>query len=486
MSQGPTRGTLRTARVCFAATLTLLLVGVAPVPPRWSHLRELLGAAKSPELNRADRDELAGGYYEGLIGGGDGADASHGDLALRILGKPVDWARFHAANVTRALPGDILQFELRPDIRKTLFGRPFTTNSHGQRDHPHELAKPQGIYRIALLGSSIDMGWGVDIDQVYLKRLESWLNLHALRRGATRRFESINFAVAAYSPVQRLETFHRKVLPFKPDLVIFSSTMLDIRLTEIHLCDSFQDPGVNDLRFDFLRKAVADAGISADELARDPQGKLARKDVIKSKLRPFYWSIYDHVLGTLAADCRSAGIAVACVIIPRAGTSDSPDARAESVARIRGLASRHALPLLDLSETFDEIDPTRIEIAASDDHPNAYGHDRLFLALARALVQDRGLYEEMFLTGGSEPIPGAAGLQAALARPVARPQQPAAEVSLAPQPSGAEPSLGVLDPTTRIRVLTRLRERSAIDPPVSAPDRGPGETETPAITRPLP
>ena len=42
----------------------------------------------------------AGGYYEGLIGGGDGPEGARSELALRLMGKPTDWARFHAADVS--------------------------------------------------------------------------------------------------------------------------------------------------------------------------------------------------------------------------------------------------------------------------------------------------------------------------------------------------------------------------------------------------
>ena len=52
-----------------------------------------------------------------------------------------------------------------------------------------------------------------------------------------RRYEVLNFAVTAYSPLQRLDTLRRKALAFRPDLVIYSATTLDIRLMEIHLCD---------------------------------------------------------------------------------------------------------------------------------------------------------------------------------------------------------------------------------------------------------
>lgn len=457
---------VRAARICFAATLCLLLAGLAPLPVSWAGARSLLDSARSQDLNRVDREAVAGGYYEGLIGGGDGPEACRGELALRLLGKPVDWTRFHAANVTRPIPGDFLQFELRPELQKTLFNRRFTTNAHGQRDHARTVAKPPGVFRIAVLGSSIDMGWGVDIDEIYIKALEDWLNLHADRRGMKRRFEVVNFAVAAYSPVQRLESFRRKALAFDPDLVLYSATILDIRLTEIHLCDIFQDPGVNDLGYDFLRKIVASAGIRAEDLERDAEGKLLSKDAIKTKLRPFYWSIYDSVVGTLAADCRSAGIAFACMIIPRAGTTDAPDARAPAVARLRGIAEHHAVSLFDLTETFDNIDPSKIEITAWDDHPNAKGHQRLFLALARALVQDRALYETMFLVESEAPAPPAdwslGRLRNELADRDANPNsdssgEPTVSVSNAPQvlPAGERLRVMVAPPESEPRI-TRL------------------------------
>ena len=55
---------------------------------------------------------------------------------------------------------------------------------------------------------------------------------HAAKRGLSRRFEVLNFAVAAYSPLQRFEAYRRKARKFRPDLVLYSATMLDNRLAE--------------------------------------------------------------------------------------------------------------------------------------------------------------------------------------------------------------------------------------------------------------
>src|SRR5262249_22808472 len=161
-----------------------------------------------PELNRADRETTSAGYYEGLIGGGEGPQGMRSDLGMRVLGKPTEGVRFPAANVCNPLPGgDFLQFELKPKLRKNPFGPPFCTKRHGMRDRDYSVEKPEGAYRIALLGSSIDMGWGISGEETYVNQFEEWLNVHAAKRGLTRRFEVLNFAVAAYSPLQRLEAF---------------------------------------------------------------------------------------------------------------------------------------------------------------------------------------------------------------------------------------------------------------------------------------
>ena len=391
MSHDPT--SLRLARRCFGQTLAVLVLGLVPLPLGWAPARSILESARSPELNRAERESSAGGYYEGLIGG-DGGEGSRSELAMRLLGKPSDWVRFHAANVSRVLENDFLLFDLKPNLQRTLFGQPFTTNSYGLRDREYTLEKPPGIFRIAVLGSSIDMGWGIGADETYVRLLEDWLNTHAARRGLTRRFEVLNFAVAAYSPMQRLEAFRRKAVAFDPDMVLYSATLLDNRLIEIYICDLLQS-GV-DLHYDFLHEAFAAAKVGGDDLRRKPDGKLANKTAIKVKLRPRYWEFYDQTLGLLAEDCRALEVPLVCLIIPRVGKADTPDLRAEPVARLRGIAAHHMIPLFDLTNTFDQVDPSKLEIAAWDDHPNARGHRRLFRALARDLIHDQTLYHTLF------------------------------------------------------------------------------------------
>ena len=250
-------------------------------------------------------------------------------------------------------------------------------------DDPVTLEKPEGTFRIAVLGASMDMGWGVRYQDTYANRLQDWLGACAAEQGFAhpRRFEVLNFAVMAYSPLQRLDTLRRKVLAFRPDLVIYSATTLDIRLTEIHLCDMLRKRV--DLQYDFVKAIVAEAKVSAKDLRVNAEGEFLHKDWLKAKLEPFYWDLYDRTLARIAAECRSEGVPMAMVIIPRVGSADAPGVRAEPVARLKAMADHQGVTVFDLSNTFDPYDPATLEIAAWDDHPNAMGHHRLFQALAR-------------------------------------------------------------------------------------------------------
>jgi hypothetical protein len=385
-----------TARTGIVRSLALLALGLLPWPADWDRVRDVVDSARSPELNRAERDGDAAGYYEGLIGGREGSASARIDASQRLIGNPSGWVSFKKADVVQYRDGEFLQFELLPSVARTLFGQPFVTNDFGMRDDPVSIEKTNGAFRIAVLGTSIEMGWGVKHQDTYINQLEDWLNTHSLRLGLKppRRFEVLNFGVAAYSPMQRLETLRDKVMAFHPDLVIYSATTLDIRFMEIHLCDILRNHV--DLKYDFLKQAATNAEVDPDDLLVDSKGKIINRDRLKRKLSPFYWSVYDKTMGAIAAECRAASLPLAMAIVPRVGAADLPAARAEPVARLKAIASHQGLTVLDLSDTFDPFDPGQIEIAAWDDHPNAIGHRRLFLALARAMVKDQELYRLLF------------------------------------------------------------------------------------------
>ena len=122
---------IRAMRSSIAILVALLAITIIPLP---RGLRSTLRQLRSPEPNRADREAHAGGYYLGLIEGA--ADSGRDELSLRLLGKTGDWKSFHEIDATKYLRGDMLQFELKPNVSEAMFGLAFTTNADGLRDRP--------------------------------------------------------------------------------------------------------------------------------------------------------------------------------------------------------------------------------------------------------------------------------------------------------------------------------------------------------------
>ena len=75
--------TVAAARMAMLQSVALLIVatcadGAHSVPwsQSWTSVRSVIASARSSELNRAEREAHAAGYYEGLIGGGDGPEGA--------------------------------------------------------------------------------------------------------------------------------------------------------------------------------------------------------------------------------------------------------------------------------------------------------------------------------------------------------------------------------------------------------------------------
>ena len=371
-----------------------------PLSAGW--VRDLRDAARSQDLNRADREATAGGYYEGLIGGaGKNNRGVPSALEVALVGKPIDRNRDLVRRIMHEDRDDFLQFALKPGYDEVFFGERFTTNAAGMRDRDYTVAKPDGVFRVVLLGSSIDMGWGVATPDTYENRLEAWLNAEADRRGLIRRFEVLNFSVAAYGPAQRYDAFHRRALAYGPDLVLYSSTLLDPRLAEIHLGGLIKNRV--DLKYPYFRQVVAAAGIDPERERHKTWEQLDRRNGFKAHVKDHFWDFADATLAALAADCRSLDIPLATLLVPRACRDDDADARALAVARHEALASRHAVPFLDLSATFDAVAARQVEVAPGDDHPNPLGHQLLFDHLAGLLAHHETLTKTLFGATAATP-----------------------------------------------------------------------------------
>lgn len=92
------------------------------------------------------------------------------------------------------------------------------TNSHGFRDEERSYRKPDGTFRIAVLGNSWTEALQVPLDKTFCSVLQHRLNGSPCFTG--RNVEVLNFGVSGYSTAQELLTLDHEVRNYHPDLVI--------------------------------------------------------------------------------------------------------------------------------------------------------------------------------------------------------------------------------------------------------------------------
>ena len=93
-------------------------------------------------------------------------------------------------------------------------------NSKGLRDREHSYSRKRGIFRILALGDSFTWGYGVDLEDAFVKKLDVFLG---------DKFEVINAGVAAYGTDQELVYLEKEGLKYKPDVILVNFANNDFR-----------------------------------------------------------------------------------------------------------------------------------------------------------------------------------------------------------------------------------------------------------------
>ena len=137
-----------------------------------------------------------------------------GELGLRIAG--ISYPVFEAYDHDRGRA-------LKPGKAGWYYGEGgayVQINSQGYRDVEHTKQKPQGVFRIAVLGDSFTEARQVDIENTFWKKLET--TLQDRREFGGQKIEVLNFGIGGYGPAQELLTLKLHALGFSPDLVVLA------------------------------------------------------------------------------------------------------------------------------------------------------------------------------------------------------------------------------------------------------------------------
>lgn len=113
-------------------------------------------------------------------------------------------------------PYSEIVYELKPNLNAYFKLARIKTNSKGLRDKEYSINKPKNTFRVAVIGDSISMPGGVDIEDAYHTLLEDRLN----KENRNVSYEFINFSVAGYNLRQYLGVMEHKAKKYAPDLIL--------------------------------------------------------------------------------------------------------------------------------------------------------------------------------------------------------------------------------------------------------------------------
>jgi len=319
-------------------------------------------------------------------------------------------------------------WELIPGARNDSYaGAPVVVNSLGLRDRELTVPKPPGTLRILGVGDSVAFGYGVRLEETFLKVLEARLNTEATN---SRRWEVVNGGIEGTDLAHYYNFIRGEAERFEPDLVLVSFVLNDIALYDadgpVPVKVRGQSPSATSLglvrrvnaalllhshlylaSYTSLKSLLYRAGVlditrvhDADYLPVEPP----------SERQARAWASTLKLLSRLVALTRERGYPLVLVVFPmevqlsptirdlfreRFGMALDPNVlQAIPQRRLREFAARHGVPIVDLLPAFRNAadQPLFRDKTVTFDpvHPTPSGHrvaaDALYEALSATVL----------------------------------------------------------------------------------------------------
>ena len=352
------------------ALCALNAMSISAVYNRLGDFGTVLATLRFGGMNQGDMDRLERGYYEELLT----IDRVNAELGALYSKRPPEW-EVSLIESGLARPAIGLPYELVPSATGMFKGTTVRVNQWGMHDQEYSMERPKDIVRIALLGASHTMGSGVEREMTFEAILEERINQSSRKGGI--RCEILNFAVYGYNPIDQLRVFEKKVLGFKPDVLLFVGHPGDAKRVHRYVASSFAKG--NDLGHEYLSQIRAQIFGDGD----------ASPKRIRRQLEPLADQILSWVYERLVADCRQRGIRPVWVLLPMVPESAGSGDFRKDMER----AANEGFSVIDLSVVYNGYDRHALWLAEWDAHPNALGHRLIANRLYEIICQQEALGE---------------------------------------------------------------------------------------------
>ncbi|MDQ3185273.1 MAG: hypothetical protein M3Q16_02190 [Pseudomonadota bacterium] len=355
---------IRARSAMVAAMFILVGVSIEAVHTRLgTEVATMVHSLRSSRLSRLDTANLERGYYENLLS----VDRFNSQLWEVYTNKPANWLDGNAG--LKRFTRDFAQSEMVPSVvLDTNYGT-ISINRWGMRDQDYERKPPPNTYRIAMLGASSVMGWGVGDGQTFEALVEDRLNRED---NLNASYEILNFGVQGYQPLQQLVSLE-KALEFEPDAIFYVATGREISRATRYLVEAVQKNV--DIPFEHLRDIIARAGLTSD---MDETAALKR-------INPFSNEILSWTYRRIAERSREKNALPVFVFLPQVREGTWQEETPETLR----MAEDAGFIIINLADVYRDQDIATIRLAEWDDHPNVRGHTLIASRLYNELRKNR-------------------------------------------------------------------------------------------------
>lgn len=251
-----------------------------------------------------------------------------------------------------------------------LMGTDVRTNAMGFRG-PEIAAKAQdGVARIAFVGDSITLGWGVAEQETFSHKVVADLS----RRG--RKVDGFNLGVGNFNTTQELALFLKAGASMRPDIIVLSYFINDAEPMPQYPRESWLM--LNSAAWVVLSYRV-------DSLLRQfgglPDWKKYYRDLYAADAAG--WKKSEQAIGQFAQVARDLGAELIVFNIPELREL-KPYPFPDVTDKVRAAVESQKVRFVDLLPTVEALDPSTLWVTVPDPHPNGRAND----AFARQMTND--------------------------------------------------------------------------------------------------
>ena len=245
----------------------------------------------------------------------------------------------------------------RPRAEARLMGVDVRTNAEGLRGPEIAATPAPGVARIAFVGDSTTLGWGVAEKDTFADQVIAGL------AKAGRKVDGFNLGVGNYNTTQELSLFREVGARLKPDIVVLT----------YFINDAEPMPAYTDTGWLSTHSAAwVVLGYRVDSVVRQfgeaPDWKRYYRELYEPGAAG--WQQTQRALGGFAATARDIGAKLVVFNLPELREL-KPYPFGDITAKVRTVVEKDGAPFYDLLPTVENLPPASLWVTVPDPHPNA-------------------------------------------------------------------------------------------------------------------